>query len=86
MQHAGEDFLRGVLVLLRHKRRTALPLLFNCAQQGQRVKVLAIAMAILSRMVAIEFGTWRWVRTGSASGSVTFGNGSFFEAPDGSSF
>jgi hypothetical protein len=27
----------------------------------------------------IEFGTWRSVRNGGASGSVTVGNGKFFE-------
>ena len=33
-------------------------------------------------MVAIEFGMWRSVRSGGAAGSVTGGNGKFFEQPN----
>ena len=58
-QHVGQDFPRGVLVLLCHKRWTAAPLLFSCVQQGQRRKVLAIATAMRLRMLAIESGQWR---------------------------
>jgi hypothetical protein len=36
-------------------------------------------MIRLRRMVAIEFGMWRSVRNGGAAGSVTGGNGKFFE-------
>ena len=36
-------------------------------------------------MVAIEFGMWRSVRSGGAAGSVTVGNGKFFEPPGGTS-
>ena len=36
-------------------------------------------------MVAIEFGMWRSVRSGGAVGSVTVGNGKFFEQPGGTS-
>ena len=36
-------------------------------------------MINLLRIVAIELGTWRSVLGGGASGSVTFGNGKFFE-------
>jgi hypothetical protein len=34
-------------------------------------------------MVAIEFGMGRSVRSGGAAGSVTGGNGKFFEQPGG---
>jgi hypothetical protein len=34
-------------------------------------------------MVAIEFGMWRSVRSGGPAGSVTVGNGKFFEQPGG---
>jgi len=36
-------------------------------------------MINLLRIVAIELGTWRSVLGGGASGSITFGNGKFFE-------
>jgi len=58
-QHMGQDFPRGVLVLLRHKMRTAAPLLFRRVQQGQRRRVLAIATAMRLRMVAMEAGWQR---------------------------
>jgi hypothetical protein len=35
------------------------------------------------RMVAIEFGMWRSLRSGGAAGSATGGNGKFFEQPGG---
>jgi hypothetical protein len=38
-----------------------------------------MAMIRVRRMVAIEFGMWRSVRSGGAAGSVTGGNGKFFE-------
>ena len=49
------------------------------AQHGHRERVLTSAMINLLRMVAIELGTWRSVLGGGASGSITFGNGKFFE-------
>jgi hypothetical protein len=43
-----------------------------------------MAMIRVRRMVAIEFGMWRSVRGGGgAAGSVTGGNGKFFEQPGG---
>jgi hypothetical protein len=64
--------------------QTVVRLLFSRARQGQRGRVRAIAAAMRSRMVAIESGMWRRVRMGRTPGSVTKGNGRFFEAPDGS--
>jgi hypothetical protein len=55
------------------------PLRIGAAQQGHRISVLASATINLRRIVAIEFGTWHSVRKGGASGSVTVGNGKFFE-------
>ncbi|MGO9721221.1 MAG: hypothetical protein ACLPOA_11690 [Methylocella sp.] len=49
------------------------------AQHGHRERVLISAMINLLRIVAIELGTWRSVLGGGASGSITFGNGKFFE-------
>lgn len=71
-----------VLVLLRHKRSRFSAGLFR-AQQGHRNKALASATVSLWRTVAMEFGMWRWGRSGGASGSVTGGNLSFLEAPVG---
>ena len=79
----GANLPRAVLVLLRHKRRTVAPLSFRRAQQGQRRRVLARAMAMRSRRVAMESGLCRWVRIGRTSGFVTFGKGRLFEARSG---
>ena len=55
------------------------PLATGVAQHGHRERVLTSAMINLLRIVAIELGTWRSVLGGGASGSITFGNGKFFE-------
>ena len=80
-QHAlanGADLSRH-LILLRHKILRREPLPAGVAQHGHRERVLTSAMINLLRIVAIELGTWRSVLGGGASGSVTFGNGKFFE-------
>ena len=46
---------------------------------GIAERMLTSAMINLLRIVAIELGTWRSVLGGGASGSITFGNGKFFE-------
>lgn len=58
-------------------------LVFRTAQHGQRGRPAASATINLVRIVAIEFGTWRCVLTGRSSGSVTSGNGKFFESSGG---
>ncbi|MGY4498042.1 alkanesulfonate monooxygenase SsuD/methylene tetrahydromethanopterin reductase-like flavin-dependent oxidoreductase (luciferase family) [Bradyrhizobium sp. GM24.11] len=71
----------GSLVLLRHKvlrdrgRRIAL------AQHGHRDRLLTRARTSRRRIVAIEFGMCRSVRSGGASGFVTFGKGRRLEQP-----
>jgi hypothetical protein len=67
------------IVLLRHKFLRRKPLATGVAQHGHRERVLTSAMINLLRIVAIELGTWRSVLGGGASGSITFGNGKFFE-------
>jgi hypothetical protein len=42
---------------------------------GHRGKTPTKVRARRMRSVAIEFGTWRWERSGSTSGSITGGNG-----------
>jgi hypothetical protein len=69
----------GLIVLLRHKFLRGEPLPAGVAQHGHRERVLTSAMINLLRIVAIELGTWRSVLGGGASGSITFGNGKFFE-------
>src|SRR6266496_3754104 len=71
------------LVLLCHKFfcRDRLPI--GAAQHGHRDRVVASAKINLLRIVAIEFGTWRSVRSGGASRSVTVGNGKFLEQSGG---
>lgn len=73
------DLFDGFIFLLRHNflRRTCLSI--GVAQQGHRDKVATTATINLLRIVAIEFGTWRSVLSGGASGSVTVGNGRFLE-------
>src|SRR5215472_6457692 len=71
-------FGHGVLILLRHKFLGDRPRM-GAAQHGHRNSVLASATINLRRIVAIEFGTWRSVRNGGTSGSVTVGKGKFFE-------
>src|SRR6266480_7800910 len=77
------NFLNGRLILLCHKFfcRDRLPI--GAAQHGHRDRVVASARINLLRIVAIEFGTWRSVRSGGASGSVTVGNGKFLEQSGG---
>jgi hypothetical protein len=79
-----EDLLaeRGIVVsysycVINFLRRE--PLATGVAQHGYRERVLTSAMINLLRIVAIELGTWRSVLGGGASGSITFGNGKFFE-------
>ena len=59
------------------KLRELLPT--GVARHGHRERVLTSAMINRLRIVAIELGTWRSVLGGGASGSITFGNGKFFE-------
>jgi hypothetical protein len=67
------------LVLLHHKFLRTDFLAIEAAQHGHRDMVLTSATINRRRMVATEFGTWRSGRNGGASGSVTVGNGKFFE-------
>jgi hypothetical protein len=76
---AGAVGLRSALLLLRHKFLRGEPLPAGVAQHGHRERVLTSAMINLLRIVAIELETWRSVLGGGASGSITFGNGKFFE-------
>src|SRR6266542_3159646 len=82
--HLG--FLQSIanyLILLCHKFfcRDRLPI--GAAQHGHRDRVVASVKINLLRIVAIEFGTWRSVRSGGASRSVTVGNGKFLEQSGG---
>src|SRR5207342_3891593 len=52
-------------------------------QHGHRGRVPTRAAIRRRRMVAIEFGMWRSVRSGGPAGSITVGNGKFFEQPGG---
>src|SRR6266436_233218 len=71
------------LVLLCHKFRLWLRGKRRRRQHWHRCKVVAIATAMMRRIVAIELGTWRCGRIGGASGSVTTGKGRFFDASGG---
>jgi hypothetical protein len=78
-----QKFCNRRLILLCYKflcRETADIALW---QQGHRDRCWASAIIRRRRMVAIEFGMWRSVRRGGAAGSVTVGNGKFFEQPGG---
>src|SRR6185312_12949502 len=66
------------LILLDHKFRRWLGDIGRM-QHWHRCRVGAIATANKRWMVAIEFGTWRWGRIGGAAGSITAGNGRFFD-------
>jgi hypothetical protein len=66
------------IVLLDHKFRRWFSGIRR-VQHWHRCRVAAIATANRRWMVAIEFGTWRWGRIGGAAGSVTTGNGRFFD-------
>ena len=52
-------------------------------QHGHLGSLVTRATIRRCRVVAIEFGTCRWVRSGGASGSVTVGNRKFLERPGG---
>src|SRR6478672_2370546 len=67
------------LVLLRHRFLRCESVRIGVAQHGHRDSLLTRSTINLFRMVAIEFGTWRCVRNGGASGAVTVGNGKFLE-------
>ena len=77
------QFKRGKSTLLNltasQTRSATATLVFGAAQHGQRGKLRASATAIRLCRLAIEFATWRSGRIGGASGSVTSGNGRFFE-------
>src|SRR5215813_3664714 len=66
------------LVLLDHKFRRWFRGIRRM-QHWHRGRVGAIATANRRWIVAIEFGTWRCGRIGGAAGSVTAGNGRFFD-------
>jgi len=72
----------GQLVLLHHKFRRRF-----CgkrrAQHWHLRRLVAIATAKRRWIVAIELGTWRCGRIGGAAGSITTGNGRFFDASGG---
>ena len=73
---AGADFIW--VVLLDHKLRRWFGGMLRM-QHWHRGRVGAMATANRRWMVAIEFGTWRCGRIGGAAGSVTAGNGRFFD-------
>jgi len=75
---AGDCF--ASLVLLRHSIRTSRRWRI-WPQQGHRGSVRTRIRARRRRKVAIELGMWRWVRSGSTSGSVTSGNGRLHASP-----
>src|SRR5882762_5613661 len=81
-QVRGHAFPDHALVLLSQKFRRRF-LCIGAAQHGHLGNVLARATIRRCRIVAIEFGTCRWVRSGGASGSVTVGNGRCLERPGG---
>src|SRR5260370_27659044 len=78
------DVLAKALILLCHKFRRRF-LCIGAAQHGHLGNVLARATIRRCRIVAIEFGTCRWVRSGGASGAGTVGNGRGLERPRGAS-
>jgi hypothetical protein len=61
------------LILLRHKFACALFLRIGAAQQGQRGRAATRATINRRRIVAIEFGTWRSVRSGGGLELMTSG-------------
>src|SRR5262249_54664556 len=66
------------LILLHHKFHLWLRGRWR-RQHGHRERAFAIAKASARRIVAIEFGTCRCGRSGSASGSVIGGEGGVFD-------
>ena len=74
--------LQWSLVLLHHKFRRR----FRGKRRAQHWhlrRVVAIATANRRWIVAIELGTWRCGRIGGAAGSITTGNGRFFDPSGG---
>src|SRR5262249_21389884 len=83
LANAPEDLRRMVrLILLCHKFRLWLRGKRRM-QHWHRCRVVAIATASRRWTVAIELGTWRCGRIGGAAGSITTGNGRFFDASGG---
>ena len=72
MGPADSSWTHGVLVLLRQKFER-LCFVVRALQQGHRGKIATRASINRRRMVAMECGMCRSGRSGSASGSVTFG-------------
>ena len=70
---------RTSLVLLRQPHHRFLRFDRGWEQHGHRSSRTASRTAISRRSVAIESGTWRSVRIGSAPGSVIFGKGRHFD-------
>ena len=62
-------FFRILLVLLCHRLNRP----DSRWQHGQRGRVRAMARAMATRTVVMEFGTWRSGRIGGSSGSITGG-------------
>ena len=67
------------LVLLRQTYHRFCRFDRGWEQHGHRSSRAARRTAISRRRVAIESGTWRSVRIGSAPGSVIFGKGRYFD-------
>src|SRR5262245_52568465 len=67
------------LVLLRQTHHRFFRFDRGWAQHGHRSSVAARYAAISRRSVAIESGTWRWVRIGSAPRPVISGKGRHFD-------
>jgi len=61
------------LILLCHKFARDLVLRIGAAQQGQRGRAATRATINRRRIVAIEFGTWRSVRSGGGLELMTLG-------------
>src|SRR6266436_5020777 len=76
------EILYRELILLHHKFRRR----FRGKRRAQHWhlrRVVAIATANRRWIVAIELGTWRCGRIGGAAGSITTGNGRFFDSSGG---
>lgn len=72
---------RGRLILLRHDFRVDFLLAMGVAQQGHRGKLCTRPTSRRRRMVAIESGTWRSGRSGSAPRAPALGNFKFRDIP-----
>ena len=71
----------GRLILLRHDFRVDFLLAMGVAQQGHRGKLCTRPTSRRRRMVAIESGTWRSGRSGSAPRAPALGNFKFRDIP-----